>query len=257
MANGYLGFQNPGTENKKIDTEELTVGGQTVQRERIQVAGAADVDIAEVKNTVPDSGDYGLVVREAGVNVVNPNSGDQTPSGAMSVAALLFGHDGANWDQSRVLWSESDGVGAFLANASTAIKLLWNGTNFDRERGNVAGTALSSGARTTTSYSSDITVHNARGILLLLNVSAKADTPSITMALQGKDSISGNYYDLTGETGALTDVGNKFLAVYPGAADTDTKGKAVSLPLPKTIRVRITHADGDSITYSVDYTLII
>ena len=54
MANGYLGFQNPGTENKKIDTEELTVGGQTVQRERIQIAGAADVDIALVKNTVPD-----------------------------------------------------------------------------------------------------------------------------------------------------------------------------------------------------------
>jgi hypothetical protein len=257
MANGYLGFQNPGTENKKIDTEELTVGGQTVQRERVQVAGAADVEIAAVKNTVPISTDYGLVVREAGVNVVNPNSGDQTPSGAMSVAALLFGHDGANWDQSRVLWSESDGIGSFLANASTAIKLLYNGVNFDRERGNVPGQALASGARTVTTYSADINIYNARGIILVLNASAKADTPSITMAVQGKDSESSNYFDLTGETGALTDVGMKFLAVYPGAVDTDTKGKAVGLPLPKTIRVRITHADADSITYSVGYTLVI
>lgn len=50
---------------KKLDTEELTVSAQTVQRERNQLAGAADVEICRVVNSDPGVTDHGLVVRDA------------------------------------------------------------------------------------------------------------------------------------------------------------------------------------------------
>jgi len=47
---------------KNLDTEQLTVAATTVQRERVQIAGAADVAIAAVKNADPIT-EYGLVTR--------------------------------------------------------------------------------------------------------------------------------------------------------------------------------------------------
>lgn len=66
MADGVLPYQNPTVTDKRLDTEELTVSALTVQRERIQVAGATDVGIATVTNAAPASTDYGLSVRQVG-----------------------------------------------------------------------------------------------------------------------------------------------------------------------------------------------
>lgn len=66
MANGYLGFQNPGTEDKKLDTESLVVGANTVQRERVQIAGASALEIASVIATTPVGTEYGVVTRLTG-----------------------------------------------------------------------------------------------------------------------------------------------------------------------------------------------
>jgi len=51
MADGYLPFQNPTSTDAKLDTESLTVGANTVHRERIQIAGATDTAIAPVSAT--------------------------------------------------------------------------------------------------------------------------------------------------------------------------------------------------------------
>ncbi len=64
MADQFIGLPVDGI-GKKLDTEELTVGSNTVQRERNQIAGASALEIAEVANTDPGSTDYALVVREA------------------------------------------------------------------------------------------------------------------------------------------------------------------------------------------------
>ena len=48
---------------KKLDTEQLTVGANTVQRQRIQIAGAADTEIVKVLATTPSGSEQGLVVR--------------------------------------------------------------------------------------------------------------------------------------------------------------------------------------------------
>lgn len=63
MADSYLSYQNPTTTDKKLDSESLTVGANTVERERIQVSGTAATDIASVTSSTPPSTEPGLVVR--------------------------------------------------------------------------------------------------------------------------------------------------------------------------------------------------
>ena len=51
MADSYLGYQNPSTADKKLDSESLIVGANTVERERIQIAGSGATQIAPVHET--------------------------------------------------------------------------------------------------------------------------------------------------------------------------------------------------------------
>jgi hypothetical protein len=54
---------------KKVDTTELTVGANTVERQRINVADPVNpAGLGGVINTTPASTDYGLEVREVSVN---------------------------------------------------------------------------------------------------------------------------------------------------------------------------------------------
>lgn len=46
MANSFIGIDEPVTIDKKVDTEQVVVGANTVERERMQIAGAADTAIA-------------------------------------------------------------------------------------------------------------------------------------------------------------------------------------------------------------------
>jgi hypothetical protein len=53
-----------------LDTELVTVAGESVHRERDQIAGVGADDIAVVTDTDPSGSDHGLAVRP--INVVNP-----------------------------------------------------------------------------------------------------------------------------------------------------------------------------------------
>ena len=49
--------------NKLVDTSELTVAGQTVERQRMVVSDSADPSgLSEVSNVPPLGGEYGLLV---------------------------------------------------------------------------------------------------------------------------------------------------------------------------------------------------
>lgn len=85
MADSSIDVQEPGTVTKRVDTEALTVGAQTVQRERVQVAGAVAAEVAKVANAAPGASDYGLVVREAGT--VQVAGTVAVSSGAVSVSS--------------------------------------------------------------------------------------------------------------------------------------------------------------------------
>lgn len=64
MADGTIRLPADST-GKFLDTTELTVGANTVERERLVIAGDGSTELADVKSTVPTSAMFGLVVRPA------------------------------------------------------------------------------------------------------------------------------------------------------------------------------------------------
>ncbi len=64
----------------------------------------------------------------------------------------------------------ADGASNPTAPAVGAAGLLYNGSTYDRERGNVEGTLLASAARTTTTATATQTNYNHRGVVLFLYV---------------------------------------------------------------------------------------
>ncbi len=112
--------------------------------------------------------------------------------------------------------------------------------------------ALASEARTETN-TVDLTNSQHKGCHVIIDVTASSDTPSVVPKIQGKDSVSGKFYDLL-EGVAITGTGTTVLKVYPGI--TAVANVAVSDILPSKFRIEMTHADGDSITYSVAVSLV-
>lgn len=63
MADGVVGLQ-PDSTGKKVDTSELIVGINTVERQRINIADASNpIGLTAVTNTVPVGNEYALVTR--------------------------------------------------------------------------------------------------------------------------------------------------------------------------------------------------
>lgn len=79
-----------------LDGELVTVAGNPVLRERMQVAGAAPLEIARVMNTTPGAGTYGLVVR--GQGWADAAGVEMTLAGALKVT-LLGSTDGAAFNE--------------------------------------------------------------------------------------------------------------------------------------------------------------
>lgn len=74
----------------------------------------------------------------------------------------------------------------------------------------------------------------ARGVQLGINVTL-ATTVSVVFKIQGKDVVSGVYYDIL-DTAAIIATGFTSLTVYPGAAATANVSSPQ--PLPRTWRVQ-------------------
>lgn len=95
MANSFVGIDEPAVIDKKIDTEQLVIGANTVERERMEIAGAAELEIARILNALPSLTDYGLVTR--------PLLNNRTASGALGAlnAAVTLAAEGmgaVNWE---------------------------------------------------------------------------------------------------------------------------------------------------------------
>lgn len=129
-----------------------------------------------------------------------------------------------------------------------------DGTDIQTLRGNLDVTVLSSAARTATLQSSDQTNYNGRGLHLVIDVTAASATPSVVFTIQGKDAVSGKYYTVLASS-AITGTGTTVLKVYPGI--TAAANASASDLLPRVWRVDATHADTDSITYSVGASVIL
>lgn len=114
--------------------------------------------------------------------------------------------------------------------------------------------ALASAARTASVNSADLVNDNARGVRIVIDVTALALTPSVIFTVVGKDVLSGKYTAIL-TSAAITAVGTTTLIVYPGV--TPAANLAVSHPLPRLWRLEAAHGDADSITYSVGVNYIL
>lgn len=105
-----------------------------------------------------------------------------------------------------------------------------------------------SAARTATPTAAGIDAAYARGVHVVVDVTAVSATPLVVPTIDGYDTLSGKWFNLlTGS--AITATGTTVLKVYPGIAAV--ANAAASDVIPNRIRVVMTHADADSATYSV------
>lgn len=122
-------------------------------------------------------------------------------------------------------------------------------------RGNVQNqelTILASAARTADTVS-ELFINEAHlGILILIDITAAADTPSVVFTVQSE--INGVYSTVLASA-AKTGISQTVLLIYPTiTASANLKANDV---LPHRWRVDCNHADTDSITYSIKAHLLV
>lgn len=117
-------------------------------------------------------------------------------------------------------------------------------------------TILESAARTATPTDASLTISNTgeftrviTDVHIVIDVTAAPVTPSVQPALQGFDSLSGKWYDLIDAITAITAVGTT--AIKYGENTAVVANNANQGFIPVEFRLVLTHADADSITYSV------
>jgi hypothetical protein len=119
---------------------------------------------------------------------------------------------------------------------------------------NTSRTLLASAARTASVDTADQRNAYHRGVRIHIDATALAATPSVVFTVQGKDSITGDYYTLLASA-AITATGDTYLLVYPGA--TAAANTVANLALPPVWRVSVVAGDADSLTYAVTAELLI
>jgi hypothetical protein len=114
--------------------------------------------------------------------------------------------------------------------------------------------ALPSVARTAAATGALLTNMQARGILLLVDITAVGGSPGSITSVNVQAQIGANYktiYAFTGLT-TLNAVGQFAFCIYPGAASAGSwQAAPIQGPMPRHFRVTTTHADANSTTYSV------
>lgn len=112
---------------------------------------------------------------------------------------------------------------------------------------------FASAARTETAASAVFANARHRGLHLVIDVTAIADSPSVVFTVQGHSPLGDDYYTILASA-AIVGTGTTVLRVFPGAANT--ANTIANDQLPALWRVNAVHADGDSITYSVNALLL-
>lgn len=112
-------------------------------------------------------------------------------------------------------------------------------------------TVYASAARTATPTAVTVQAGRYNYLRLVIDVTAATATPSVVCTIDALSPLSGKYHNLL-TSAALTESGVPFTRVLEiGPTLAAANNVAANKPLPSTIRITMTHADSDSITYSV------
>lgn len=248
----------------------MTPGGGGTGALAAQVQGNVAHDSPDVGNPVKTGG-----IAKSAVSAVAATTGDRVDTGydvySRQFVAIGAVNGTAGADSMTAVFLPFV-AGTQDINSSrplTVAQSLFNGTSWDRLRGNVDASLLASAARTATTNTPDQTNHNGKGVALTINVTVEG-AATLSMRLQGKDSVSGNYYDITADVVVYTAAADtppitRTIFCYPGVLNADfigvgatvngSVGKAVSLP--RVWRAVITPADATTTTYSVAGTTLL
>lgn len=109
-------------------------------------------------------------------------------------------------------------------------------------------TVYASAARTATPTAVDLDMDRARGLVLVIDVTAISLTPSVVVNVDGFDPLSGQQWTLL-DSAAITAVSTTVLKIGP--ALTAAANAVANDIIPAIVRVEPVHADADSITYSI------
>lgn len=144
-----------------------------------------------------------------------------------------------------------------------AVPMLYNGATLNLQRGNTEGTLLASAARTATTNSAIQTNHNARGVVLFLNITATpggAETLYLYLTMVDPVTGAGGVTSATHVTIPAATTGPFALVMYPGllsAAMSDSRGFTRNGALPRTWLAQVIHSAGGSWTYSLSYAYVV
>jgi hypothetical protein len=105
-----------------------------------------------------------------------------------------------------------------------------------------------------TTFSPDTRNIGYQGIKVYTNVTADTTTGTLTVTLQGKDAVSGVYYDILATTAVNVAAGLKVLTVYP--ALTAAANSVVSDALPQVWRLKMVVAT-NTVTATVSATPLV
>lgn len=147
-------------------------------------------------------------------------------------------------------------IGSDNSVSVAAAGMRYNGTAWDRERGNVDTGALVTlvNAAGSTTNSADQVNYNGRGLQVAINLTAIGATTTLTITVQGKDTASGQYYTLLASA-AISAAGFTTLTVYPGL--TAAANSVANQVLPRTWRVTAQVSGSNTASATVSASVII
>lgn len=176
---------------KQIDNTLLTVGGQPVIRQRVQLGGDDAVELVAVSNTTPAGTEYGLLVRTVGPSAVTLASvplpsGAATEATLAAIAAALAG-------TLAVAGTVSIGSSALPSGAATEITLAaiaaaLAGTLAVSGSVSVGSSALPSGAATQATLASILT---ALGAALTVTGSVTVGSSALPTGAATESTLAG------------------------------------------------------------------
>lgn len=114
-------------------------------------------------------------------------------------------------------------------------------------------TVYPSAARTATPTAAVVGCGYARGVQVVVDLTAFTTAASLTVAIDSQDATSGKWYNLL-TSAALSAVATTVLRVYPGLVAA--AGLVANDVLAENLRITVTHGNANSTTYSVSAHLI-
>lgn len=134
-----------------------------------------------------------------------------------------------------------------------ANQTTFNGASWDPVRSNSDVTLLTSGSRTTTQTSADITTYNAGALKVILDMTTVTASPSVTVSIEEKDAVSGKYVVLLTGAAITTISTNEYTIdpAVPAVANVSAQKR-----IARVLRIIITANNANAGIYSAGYKLL-